>query len=106
MSPHGENTQKYQDIETRGVDVVGEEVDTYVVSFPCVLTYLTFPVDGCPKRAHNMSRVFEHFMYRQGKAKIAILQEGPSPLLRYTICGIYMPAAILERHKHIARCDR
>ena len=58
-----------------GMDIRGGAVDTYVVSFPRILTVVTCPVEGCPERAHNPGWLREHFIYRHWKSKIVILGE-------------------------------
>ena len=45
-------------------------------------------------------------MYQNWKAKVAILQEGLSPLLRCYYCGIHMPAASYCQNKRIDKRER
>ena len=61
----------------RGVDVRGEGLETYVVSFLRILKLVECPVEVCTARKDTPERLREHFMYRHWKAKLAILQEGP-----------------------------
>ena len=57
-------------------------------------------------RAHNPGRIPKHFVYRHWNAKIAILKEGPSPLLQCTDCVINISLTRLENHKQTDRCYR
>ena len=47
---------------TRGVDVGGGGLETYVVSFQNILKLVEFPVEVFPVRANNPRRLREHFM--------------------------------------------
>ena len=60
--------------QTCGMGVRVGRAENCVVSFPCVLTSVACPVEGCPTKAHNPGRLREHFMYRHCKANIAIIQ--------------------------------
>ena len=91
--------------QTHGVDVGGGGAETYLMSFPRILTLVEFLVEGCPSRAPKPVRLHENFMYRHWKSKISILQEGTSPLTRCTNCRIHIIEARLERHNQAARCD-
>ena len=48
--------------------------ETYVVSFPRVLTSVIFPVEGYLERENKLGRLMEHFMYRHWKQQIPIQQ--------------------------------
>ena len=67
---------------TRGVDIGGGGLETYVVSFPQILKSEECLAEGCLARENNSRRILEHFMYCQWKAKVEIVQEGPKPLPR------------------------
>ena len=60
---------------TSEVEIGGGGEETYVVSFPLVLTSVTCPVEGCLARAHNPGSLRKHFMFRHWRYNIAILQE-------------------------------
>ena len=68
--------------QSRGVDVGGRGMETYMVYFPWILKLLECPVDGCPERPNSPGGLMEHFMYQHWKSKVAILQEGMEPLPR------------------------
>ena len=82
----------------RGVEIGGGGPETYVVSYPRVLKSVECPVYGCLSMANNLGRLRENFMYRNWKAKIVILQEGPAPLLWCDHCGMHITAVRLWRH--------
>ena len=103
---HMERTHKKILTQTHGVDVELGVGGTYVVTFPCVLTVVTCLVEGFPERTHNPGWLCKHFMYSNWKAKIAILNECPVPIPRCDNCIVHMQAAILDKHKQTARCDR
>ena len=81
---------------TRGLDVFRWGLETYMVYFPRVLKLVACPVDRCSERAQNPGRLREHFMYRNWKAEVAILQEAPAPLLWCGHWGMHTLAAQLE----------
>ena len=84
---------------TRGLEISRGGTDTYVVSFPQELKSVACPVYGCPARAHNTGGLRENFMYRNWKAKDAIIQKGLALIPRCDHCGMHMPAERPYRHK-------
>ena len=68
--------------QTREVDIRGGVIETYLVYFPCILNSVAYPVEGCPERSHTLERLREKFLYRNWKARVAILQERPPPFPR------------------------
>ena len=86
-----------------GVNICRDVTDTYVVSFPQVLKSVVCPMYGCPARDHNLGKIRENFMHWHWKAEIAILQEGPTPIMWCEHCGIHVPEARLWRHNRTAR---
>ena len=87
----------------QGVNVGRGGLDTYAVSFPQVLKSVVCPMYGCPARDHNLGKIRENFMYWHWKAEIAIVQEGPTPIMWCEHCGIHVPEARLWRHNRTAR---
>ena len=54
---HMERTHGIVLIQTRGVDVGGGVLDTYMVYFTRVMKSVAYPVDGFPERANNPGRL-------------------------------------------------
>ena len=71
--PNGENPRE-ELVPEPGGGHRGRE--TYVVSFPHVLTLADCMMEGCPERAYTAVRIRENFMYRNWKPHVEILQEG------------------------------
>ena len=88
------------------VDEVGVNTTIYVVSFPKVLQRVIYPMPGLPAVAHSAGRLCKHFMYQHFRSKVEVVQEGREPLLRCELCGIYMPAGRLIKHRNTVRCDK
>ena len=87
---------------TRGVDEVGGETTTYVVSLPRVLQTVKCLVPGCPAVPHSVGRIWEHFMYHHFWSKVAVVQEGAEPLPRCDLCRMHMPEGWLIKHRQTA----
>ena len=77
---HMERTHGIVLSHNRGVELGGWGAKTSVVSFPRVLKLVVCRVDGCPARAKKSGRLREQFIYRNWKAKVEIIHEGPEPL--------------------------
>ena len=90
----------------KGLDVKGGGIETYLVSFPRILKSVEFPLEGCPERTKTPMRLCEHFVYQHWKAKVYIVQEGPTPLLRCDQCRIHMPAARFFNHRQVDKCNK
>ena len=61
---------------------------------------------GCPAKSKNPVRIREHFMFRNWKSKVSILQEGPEPLPRCDQCGMHMQAVRLFKHRQSDKCHK
>ena len=106
VSPHGGDPWEYLDTYLCGGRWSRGGADTYMVSFACVLVVFMCPVNGLPLRVHNPGRLRKQFIHSHWKANIATLKEVPETFMQCDNCGMYMPASILEKHNHTARCDR
>ena len=91
---------------TRVVSEKGEGRTTYVVSLPRVLQLIICPVPGCPTICYSAGRLREHFMFRNFRSRIAVVQYGRYLLTRCNMCGIHMPAGRLVRHTRTEICER
>ena len=89
-----------------GVDFCGGGEEIYVVSLPRVLKLVACPVGGFPVRSHSTVRLIENFVYWHWKAKDAILQDLPAPLLRCGHCVMNMPEAWMKRHRRTDTCKK
>ena len=76
------------------------------MSFPRVIRSVRFPVPGCPAVSHSAGRLREHFMFRDLRSWIAVVQEGMYLLPCCDMCGIHMPTGWIIGHRRTARCDR
>ena len=85
-----------------GVDINVGGPEAYKVSFTCVLKLVVCLIDGCPERAQNPVRLRDHFMHRNWKPQIAILQERMTPILQSNLCGIHILAAMMGHNSHTA----
>ena len=92
--------------QTRGVNVGRGGTETYRVSFLQVLKSLAFPLAGCLERAEEPRRLREHFMYRQCKLRLEIIQEGTEPLPRCDHCEIHIPAVHMIKHIRTERRNK
>ena len=90
---------------TRWVHEKGEVPATYFVSFPRVLQLVRFPIPVCPAVCHSAGRLQEHFMLRNFRSRLAVVQEGQEPLPHCDMCGMHMPSGRLIRHRRMAICD-
>ena len=93
-------------LQVRGMYVGGGGMEVYKVSFPCILKLVDCPVEGCPAKEKRPGMLREHFIFRHWESKVAILQEGPEPLLWYDQCGIHMQTARLFKHRQSAKCHK
>ena len=86
--------------QVRGVNVRGGGMDVLKFLFPCILNSMDCLVEGCPAKAKPPGRLWENFMFRHWKSKVAILQEGPEPLPLCDQCGMHMQVARLFKQRH------
>ena len=63
-------------------------------------------MEGCPARGKPPERLREHFMFRNWKLKVAILQEGTEPLPQCEQWGMHMQAGILFKHIQSDKCNK
>ena len=92
--------------QTRGVDVGGGGLETYVVFFPRILKSVKYLVEGCPAQKNKPGSIREHFMYLHWKAKVVIVQEGPKTLPRCDQCRMNIPASRLFKQRHSNKCNK
>ena len=63
-------------------------------------------MEVCPAREKTLGILKEHFMFRQWKLKVSILQEGLEPLPRCDQCGMHMPAASIFKNCQSDKCNK
>ena len=63
-----------------------------------------FPVLVCPEISHIAGRMREHFVCRNFRSKVAVLQEGRETLTQWNMCVMHMTAGRLLKHQRKEHC--